>query len=270
MAYGSTEGTVNDQANGQGQDSDHGIPEGGRLGDLRKRVLFAAAYYAAVIAILLLGHWFTFKVETSSVILLVALIAPFMINRLSSFEFGGLKVELSEFKHEVRGATTKLSQEVSQARDELNSKLDELATRSREYLQPQQPLEISDAKAEQLRKEIDITDEEVNLYLGSPNPDERILAYFQLQKRPDPSRLSSLSECFFLEGFLASRQKETRPLWQLLVAVGILYPMSTEADAKREILMAMRHSLEWLEANKSIDRGGQCKTRLRLLIERFQ
>jgi hypothetical protein len=94
---------VNDLGNGQVQDGDRESPKGGGAGELRKRVLLAAAYYAAVILVLLLSHWFTFKVETSSVIILIALVAPFLINRLSSFEFAGLKIDLNEFKHEVRG-----------------------------------------------------------------------------------------------------------------------------------------------------------------------
>lgn len=261
---------MNDAANGHRQDDAPQSPEDSRMGDLRKRVFLASAYYAAVIAVLLLSHWFTFKVETSSVVVLIALVAPFIIGRLSSFEFGGLKVELNEFKHEVRGATNQLSQEVSNTRDELNSKFDQLVRRSQEYLRPQ-PLEVSDAKADQLRKEIDITDEETSLYLASPNPNERILAYIQLQKWPDSSRLSNLADCFYLEDFLASTQKETRPLWQLLVAVDFLYRMSTETETdKRKILMAMRHCLEWLEADASADPDGQCKARLRQLIERSQ
>ncbi len=67
------------------------------------------------------------------------------------------------------------------------------------------------------------TNEEVDLFLTSPDPNLRIIAYMQLQTRPDPSRLSGLADCFFLEGFLASREKETRPLWQLLVAIGQVY-----------------------------------------------
>jgi hypothetical protein len=263
---------MNEMASGEQQDNGSHNARGERVWDFRKRLLVAAAYYAAVILALVLNHWLTFKIESSSVIILIALLAPFIVSRLSSFEYGGLKVELNEFKHEVRGATMELSREVSKTRDEVNSKIEELASRSRDYLQPQ-PLQLSDAKADQLRREVNITDEEVAVYLASPSPYERIIAYFQLQMRLDKARLSSLADCFFLEGFLASTQKETRPLWQLLVAIGNpFYPISTEIDevAKRKVLMAMRHCLEWLELDGSVDKGGQCKNRLRQLIERFQ
>jgi hypothetical protein len=174
-------------------------------------------------------------------------------------------------RHEVRGATTNISREVSETRSELNSKIEQLAGQSREYLRSQ-PLAVSDAKADELRKGVSITGEEVELFLRDPNPDLRIIAYIQLQAKPDLSRLSDLANCFFLEGFLASTQKETRPLWQLLVAVEFLYRSSTKVNdaAKHKAGMAMRHMLEWIEADATIDPGGECKDRLRRLIPNFQ
>jgi hypothetical protein len=263
---------MNDAGHSQEQDANRSADPGiGRLSELQKRVLVASAYYAAVISALLLSHWLIFKVGASSIIILIALVAPFIASRLSSLEYGGVKVELNEFKHEVRGATRKLSREVSETRDELSSKFEQLVNQSREYLRPQS-LEFSDAKAGEIRKEVDISAEEVNLFLASPNPDLRIIAYIQLQARPEPDRLQDLADCFFLEGFLASKQKETRPLWQLLVAVQSLSEDITKLDdaAKSKTAMAMHHFLEWLEADTSVDRGGQCKTRLRLLIPHFQ
>jgi hypothetical protein len=242
----------------------------GRLGRLPKRVLVAAAYYAAVIVALLLSHWAIFKFEASSLIILIAIIAPFIVDRLSSIEYGGVKVQLNELKHEFRGTTDKIAHEVSKTRDELNSKLEQLARQSREYLLPQS-LELADAKASEIRDKVNIGPEEVELLLASTDPNQRIIAYFQIQNRPEPRHLESLAECFFIEGFLATKQKETRPLWQLLVAVHSVSRDLGDLNfvAKHKVHIGMHYILDWLEADPSVDRGGQCKARLRLLIPIF-
>lgn len=241
-----------------------------RLNDAQRRALVASIYYVAVIAALAIDHWFSFKVGASSVIILIALLAPFIVGRLSSFEYGGVKVQLRELKQEVLGATDQISRDVSNTREEINARIEQLAGQSREYLLAQ-PLAISDQKANEMRRTINISPEEVTRFLASPDPGFRVPAYIQLQVRPDSAFLRNLTDCFFLEGFLADTKGETRPLWQLLVAVkSCAGQAQLNNDDKRRLLMAMRHFLEYLDGETTLDRGGQCKKRLHLLIQELR
>src|SRR5690349_11500852 len=96
----------------------------GGLSDTQKRILLAVVYYLAVVAALVINHWFSFKVGASSIIILVALIAPLIVGRLSSFEYGGVKVQLRELHQEVTVAKEQISRDVSDARAEINSKIE--------------------------------------------------------------------------------------------------------------------------------------------------
>jgi tetratricopeptide (TPR) repeat protein len=141
---------------------------------------------------------------------------------------------------------------------------------SREYLRPQ-PLALSDQRAEEMRRTINLSAEDVEAGLASIDPNMRVPAYIQLQVRPDSRYFAQLINCFWLESYLASSQKETRPLWQLIVAVQSCYRNGLNDESlKRRLIFTMRISLTYLEADDTIDTGGECKKRLRQVLGRIE
>jgi uncharacterized protein YjbI with pentapeptide repeats len=143
-------------------------------------------------------------------------------------------------------------------------------TLSREYLKPQ-PLALSDQRAEEIRQTIDLSAEDVEAGLTSADPEMRVPAYIQLQVRPDARYLAQLNNCFWLESYLANSQKETRPLWQLVVAVQFCSRSGlNDRSLKRRFTSTMRICLAYLEADETVDPDGQCEKRLRQVIRRVE
>ena len=73
--------------------------------------------------------------------------------------------------------------------------------------------------------------------------------------------------CLRRERREAELRKETRPLWQLLVCIGLLMELGlnrTDSDLLRAALAAQ---FEWMAQQPSIDPGGECKERIQLLLE---
>lgn len=141
---------------------------------------------------------------------------------------------------------------------------------SREYLMPQ-PLALSDQRAEEIRRTISLSTEDVEAGLASFDPNMRVPAYIQLQARPDSRYIAQLINCFWLESYLASSQKETRPLWQLIVAVQLCSRNGLNDESlKRRLIFTMRSCLAYLEADETVDIGGECKERLREVLGRIE
>jgi hypothetical protein len=228
------------------------------------------AFYGVVIAVIVIQERIKVTVDQNTIILLVIFLLPFAFSRLSSLEYGGFKLELRELRNEVVETKQEVRREFSEVREgyrNLSDRLAQLAERSADYLKPQ-PLQLSDEKAEQMRRTINLPDEEIELGLHSLDPNLRIPAYIELQVRPRKRFFHQILDSFWLEQLLARRQKETRPLWQLLVAVGSLlreFPDLSETDKGRARLM-LQHTVEFLKSDDTVDPGKQCERRTELLL----
>jgi hypothetical protein len=253
----------NDETNDKANDIETDDETSGQNGGLsRKTFGIIVIYYAAAIIALIINHWFPFKATTSSILIIILVLAPFIASRVSQFSVGSITLQ---FRDEIRRSRKILQQDIAKASKNVDNRLAELMNRSKEYLTPQS-LDISDQKAAEIRSTINLSAEEVETGLSSFDPNLRVPAYIQLQTRPDPKYVAQLSNCFWLESYLTSTQKETRPLWQLLVAVERCYQKLSDDSLKKHLILSMRHCLEYLDSNATVDRGGQCKERLRLLL----
>jgi len=224
-----------------------------------------AVYYAAAVIALGINHWLPFKATSSSVLIVVLVLAPFLANRVSNFSIGNFSVQLREVKDELRKSNKQVRQEISNVSRNVDDRLAELINQTKDYLMPQS-LAISNQKADEMRRTINLSAEEVVAGLSSFNPDLRVPAYIQLQVRPDPQYIAQLSSCFWLESYLASSRKETRPLFQLLLAVRDCSSHLNDESLKKRLGLSMRHCLEYLDSDTTVDQGGQCKQHLRQLL----
>jgi hypothetical protein len=144
-----------------------------------------------------------------------------------------------------------------------------------EYLKPQ-PLELSDKIAQSVRqsfKNLNIKPDSKLLtpYLLNDSASFRVVGYFAYQIKPftDAKIGLNLLACLNKEKTHASIKKETRPLWQLLVCMHRLLTMSADrvnTDNRDVILYSLKEMLSFLESKDDIDRGGQCKQRIRDLL----
>jgi hypothetical protein len=233
--------------------------------DASKRLLVLVAYYLAVIAALAINHWLSFKVNTSSILVLVALVAPFLVDKLSRLKFGDLELEFREVKQALN--------DVKEMSNDINARLQELTERARDYLRPQ-PLSISDEKAEEMREamrrgSVRLTPAEIEAALASLDSNQRVPAYIQLQvnclagREPEPNYIAQLSNCFWLESFVACTLHETRPLWQLIVALQVCYAVLLDDESlESRVRLNMKHCFEYLRSDRTVDPGGECKERL--------
>jgi len=245
---------------------------GGRFLRIPARSLgVLAVYYIAAIIALTINHWIPFKVTTGSVVIVVVILAPFIVSRVSQLSIGDfVNIQLREIGDKVDTRLAEVGSKVDDRLAEVGSKVDdrlaELINRSRDYLTPQ-PLSASDQKAEEMRKTINLSAQEVEAGLASFDPNLRVPTYIQLQVRPDSEHFTQLSGCFFLESYLASFQKETRPLWQLIVAVQACLGNGLNDElARNRLMLAMRNCLAYLESDDTVDTGGHCKKRLRAVL----
>jgi hypothetical protein len=123
-----------------------------------------------------------------------------------------------------------------------------------------------------MRRLSPLSEKDVLEGLNNPDASVRVATYLELQVRPKASVAPNLIDCFWWEQLEARKSSDTRPLWQLLVAVERCILLSnepiTQVDSRRLELL-MRHCLQFLEATDSVDRGGECKRRLEILLTRI-
>ena len=152
----------------------------------------------------------------------------------------------------------------------LEAYLAEAVIQAEEYLRPQ-PLETADQIARIVRRSFELargkpTDSSVIPYLRNEKPTFRVVGYLAFQIHPLHSLLPDLVNCLTRERRLASEQKETRPLWQLLMCFTEL--LSKELDSKSRGLIqdALRLHQDFLHSDPSVDPGGECKSRIEMLL----
>lgn len=227
-----------------------------KLRGVGKKVGAIVAYYAVLGVGLFLIRLLSDPPKISPPILLIVLLAPFLIVRLSGIEYGGLKVVLRD-----------LTREVAEVRKDVNQRLEQLSMQTRDYLGTR-PLGLADQKIEQMRNTINLSDDEVVQGLKTLDAEQRVPAYVQIQAHPDRSYLTLLAPCYWIEQIYASRTLDTRPLWQLLVATQFSHNLPGEVgeSVPLVLVMSLRHCLEYLQLSSDLDRGGQCKARLASIL----
>jgi hypothetical protein len=235
-------------------------------------------YYPLVLLALVVQRRLSIAPTVGTILLILLFVIPFVLPRLSSFEYGGLKVEMRDLRNEVRETKHDVRREVSEVRqgyEALNAQLNELLARSRDYLRPQ-PLRVSDEKIQQMRDDMHrsspLSEKDVLEGLNNPDASVRVATYLELQVRPTANVASTLIDCFWWEQLEARKSGDTRPLWQLLVAVERCILLSDEPIMQvdfRRLELLMHHCLQFLEATDSVDRGGECKERLKILLARI-
>ena len=232
-------------------------------------------YYPLVLLALVIQDRLSIAPTIGTILLILLFVIPFILPRLSSFEYGGLKVEMRDLRDEVRETKEDVRREVSEVRqgyEVLNAQLNELLTRSRDYLQ-RQPLSVSDEKIQQMRDDMrhsaPLSEKDLLQGLNNPDASVRVAAYLELQVRPNANVASNLIDCFWWEQLEARKSSDTRPLWQLLVAVERCLLLSDEPIKQvdyRRLELLMHHCLQFLEETDSVDQEGQCKDRLQILL----
>lgn len=227
-----------------------------------RRYGWIGLFYTAIVGTIAIEKSLRLSIDQNTVLLLVLLAVPFLIPRIETLTYGKLRIELAKVKQEV-------GKEVSEVRDrydELSERLAKLAEQSSSYLK-EQPLYDSDLEAAKIRANVSLSDAEIDMALASIDPNLRLQAYFQLQVRPRPRFFDGLIDCYWLEQLLARRLKETRPMWQLLVATEVMLrlPEVLETEKQRAERL-LRQTLDFLQGDASVDTGGECKRRIELIL----
>jgi hypothetical protein len=155
-------------------------------------------------------------------------------------------------------------------------KLEEAVMRAREYLMPQ-PLSASEAVVATIRRSFSLARVRPQLthvipYLASPDAAYRVVGYLAVQVANEQgldlrSWLPELMIGFSREQREALERYETRPLWQLLVAVGDVISQRPR-DPERGYLREAMHDMQtFLQHNTQVDPGGECKKQLNYLLK---
>jgi hypothetical protein len=103
------------------------------------------------------------------------------------------------------------------------------------------------------------------------DPLRRVVAYVRFQMQPSAQAAHVFPVALQQETSLANATHETRPLWQLLVAIGVSIDaqivQAHELPLLRVALRATAMLLETMAGTQHVDSGGECRLRLRLLSE---
>jgi len=218
-------------------------------------------FYFLLITLLALERFIP-EIEPSKFAVFILFVLPFVFTRLSRLKYGELEIDLRELSTQV--AETRDS--VKKSYDDLSERLAMVAKGASDYLSPQ-PLQVSDEKAQQLRETVHLTDEETSFGLRSLDANLRVPSYIELQVRPREKLVDELLDSCWLESFHSRRYKETRPLWQWLVAVGKAIDVGivkNENHKRAEILLA--DLLVFMRSDERIDPGHQCEERTNMLL----
>ena len=143
---------------------------------------------------------------------------------------------------------------------------------AKDYLLPQS-LASSDSIAQEIRSAFASTGYVPNAalvepYIISEEPSERVVGYLAYQMAPYMGVGELLHRTLEKEINYCTNSKETRPLWQLLVCVG-LFGAVTNPEEMQFVNLPLRHALASLQRADGVDVGGQCAAKLNALIAVF-
>src|SRR5205085_12612487 len=103
-------------------------------------------------------------------------------------------------------------------------------------------------------------------FITSDSPAERTVGYIAYQTGPFMMIGDVLYSALERELLLAKTEHETRPMWQLLVAIA-LFATVTDPEEIQFLRFDLVPILGELSSISSADVGGQCKSKLRGLID---
>jgi hypothetical protein len=143
---------------------------------------------------------------------------------------------------------------------------------ARNYLLPQ-PLASADSVAQEIRSAFASTGytpsaDFVEPYLNSEDAALRVIGYLAYQTAPYLGIGQVFGECLIKEVKYALNTKETRPLWQLLVCLG-LFGAITNPEEMQFMKLPLQEVKHALEQEKEVDMGGECVSKLTALIAIF-
>lgn len=136
-----------------------------------------------------------------------------------------------------------------------------------------QPLASADSVAQEIRSAFASTgytpsSEFVEPYIRSEDPLERVVGYVAYQVAPYMGIGKLLSKCLEKEAEYALHTKETRPLWQLLVCVG-LFGAVTNPEEMQFMNLPLSDVRDSLQRHEGVDAGGECAAKLTALMTIF-
>lgn len=143
---------------------------------------------------------------------------------------------------------------------------------SNNYLLPQS-LASADSIAQEIRGAFASTgytpsSEFVEPYLKSEEATHRVVGYLMYQVAPYMWIGSLFGECLENELEYALRTKESRPLWQLLVCLG-LFGAVTTAEEMQFMNLPLAEARDSLMLQMDVDTGGECVAKLTALMNLF-
>src|SRR5205823_2406156 len=100
-------------------------------------------------------------------------------------------------------------------------------------------------------------------------PEERVVGYIAYQTSPFMWAGREFYAALEREVSFAERVRETRPLWQLLVAVA-LFATVTNPEELQLLEFDLRPILSRLEARPDLDPTSECKEKIRVLIGTYR
>jgi TIR domain-containing protein len=160
----------------------------------------------------------------------------------------------------------------------LNQQLNEAVSLAHDYLLPH-ALSTAEAVAEVIRRSIQrsaarLKLDDVTPFLRSGNAAYRVVGYLAAQalvKISDntPDWIIELTAGLARERREASERNETRPLWQLLVALDLAASSGIPRYERDFARNALNDMLAFLRANSHMDPGGECKHRLQQVLGRL-
>lgn len=143
---------------------------------------------------------------------------------------------------------------------------------ARDYLLPQS-MASAESVAQEIRSAFASTgytpsSELVEPYLQSQEPSQRVVGYLAYQVAPYMGIGQLLGECLVTELEYALGAKETRPLWQLLVCLG-LFGAVTNPEEMQFMALPLKEVRESLQRDQHVDVGGECGAKLTALMTIF-
>jgi hypothetical protein len=205
------------------------------------------------------------RFDETSIPGLLPTVAYVDLRQLSPEDFADLVME------KLRGTPGSTSTRRQEVEPMLEASLADAVLYAEEYLQPQ-TLDLSDAIAEAVRRSFEraaVKIERASLvpYLRSESAAHRVTGYIAYQVSPQKNMALDFVTSLRREKDEAANRKETRPLWQLLVCIGKLLRLDINRSEVEVITTSLRDFLEWMKKDPSLDPGGECKRRIRLLLE---
>jgi hypothetical protein len=204
------------------------------------------------------------RFDDTSIPGLLPTVAYVDLNRVPPEEFARLVYE------KLMGTSTATPTVQSEVGAALEASLADAVIYAEEYLQPQ-PLDLSDAIAEAVRRSFDRSGVKIDRghllpYLRSESAAHRVTGYIAYQVSPQENMALDFIAALRREKAEAVSQRETRPLWQLLVCIDRMIQLHVDPSDLQVIQCSLREYLEWMRGDPSIDAGGECKRGIEILL----